>query len=416
MSSGSKSHRFNSNNRKYTATSMSDHQQSLIVKKCSGDRIAKREWKPKSSWDHIRGFVESEIRNGRPQKQLLANLQEQNVPIKMHQLKRLLNDWGLSDRNIRQRNRKYIFETEKRLQAKGKIVRGWKFGDTGQRIKDTQLARIRGSEEDEFAEIQASPGVLVPSPADVMVDTPTDSSIRNIEDLHENGVAEDGFYSITPVQDRGRGSFSTNQPNGTGVPHAQDPMDIDCSNLLESTIERSQMPELMSLNDQQPQEPNVETILDALCSDTDEEESGTSSAEDSDQDDEDTDCDWTDYDFESIGQPPDRATVDDEWEGTTYEPSHEEGMMDLPQVVESIGHDASQLVEWLLDAEFIETPRTQTMTVSPEDFVYHMSRKFRLNLHDWIDEVTRNAENFKTAMESGSKIEKILQGMEQHPH
>ncbi|KAK6543671.1 hypothetical protein TWF694_000409 [Orbilia ellipsospora] len=138
--------------------------------------VTKRQWTPKANWDGIKDYVTTEAGKGTAQRTIVLNLQEQGISIELHQLKRLLKQWGMRDRNLHQRNRKYIFETEERLKKKGKSVHGWKFGDTDQRVKQTQLDRIRESDGREFEDTNATPGNLIPSPVDILLDTPREKS------------------------------------------------------------------------------------------------------------------------------------------------------------------------------------------------------------------------------------------------
>ncbi|KAF3112904.1 hypothetical protein TWF102_004290 [Orbilia oligospora] len=106
-----------------------------------------------------------------------------------YQLKRLLKEWGICDRNIRKKNRKHIFETEKRLKEQGKCVRTWRFKDTRQPVKQSQLATIRRSTGREFQGVKASPGALTVSPAELM------------EENSPTGMSQIGFPSNDHVRE-----------------------------------------------------------------------------------------------------------------------------------------------------------------------------------------------------------------------
>ncbi|KAJ6257350.1 hypothetical protein Dda_8239 [Drechslerella dactyloides] len=144
----------------------------LTITQCSGAGRQKRQYKRKSDWDDIKEYVIAEVKKGRPQLSILADLNRRGVPIKIHQFKRLLKELNISNRNIRQRHRKHIFETEKLARRKGKCIRGWRFGDSGQRVKQSQLDRILQSDGKEFQDIASSPGMLQPSPMSIMDDSP----------------------------------------------------------------------------------------------------------------------------------------------------------------------------------------------------------------------------------------------------
>ncbi|KAF3192694.1 hypothetical protein TWF788_000299 [Orbilia oligospora] len=170
-------------------------QREFSVKAYDGANTQKRRWAPKASWDRIKTFVLDEVTKGKTQKNIIEDLEGQGISIESYQLKRLLKEWGISDRNIRKKNRKYIFETEKRLKEQGKCVRTWRFKDTRQPVKQSQLAAIRRSTRKEFQGVEASPGALIVSPAELMEEDPpvgmsqigfsSNDHVREDEDISE---------------------------------------------------------------------------------------------------------------------------------------------------------------------------------------------------------------------------------------
>ncbi|KAK6532581.1 hypothetical protein TWF281_006764 [Arthrobotrys megalospora] len=161
----------------------------LSIKACDGRDSQKRRWIPTAAWDHIKSFVSDEISKGKPQRSIVADLERQGISIELHQLKRLLKEWGIRDRNICKKNRKYIFETERRLKEQGKAVRTWRFKDTNRPIKQTQLDMIRRSNGEEFEGVEASPGAL--SPAEIMEEDPPISPPE--VDIPSNGPSSEEF-------------------------------------------------------------------------------------------------------------------------------------------------------------------------------------------------------------------------------
>ncbi|KAK6525190.1 hypothetical protein TWF694_005336 [Orbilia ellipsospora] len=158
---------------------MSALEQSISVLRVSKAE-RKRRYTPNATWDHIKDFVCNEAQNGRAQMSIITGLQQRGVDMELYQLKRLLRQWGVSDRNIKQKNRKYIFETEKTARLKGKRIRRWRFRDTGNEVKETQIKRILMADEKEFENIESSPGYLVPSPIDNMTPCPASPQDENI--------------------------------------------------------------------------------------------------------------------------------------------------------------------------------------------------------------------------------------------
>ncbi|KAK6506635.1 hypothetical protein TWF481_005091 [Arthrobotrys musiformis] len=128
----------------------------------------KRRYTPKSSWDHIKPFVSEEIKKGTPHKTIIADLGRRGINIEENQFKRLVKDLGLSDRNLQQRHRKHIFQIERRALKKGIEIRRWRFTDTRQVVKKSQLDRILRSDGKEFEDVVSSPGMLAPSPLDTL--------------------------------------------------------------------------------------------------------------------------------------------------------------------------------------------------------------------------------------------------------
>ncbi|KAF3142097.1 hypothetical protein TWF703_001320 [Orbilia oligospora] len=137
----------------------------------------------------IKFFVLDEVTKGKTQKNIIEDLEGQGISIESYQLKRLLKEWGICDRNIRKKNRKHIFETEKRLKEQGKCVRTWRFKDTRQPVKQSQLATIRRSTGREFQGVKASPGALTVSPAELM------------EENSPTGMSQIGFPSNDHVRE-----------------------------------------------------------------------------------------------------------------------------------------------------------------------------------------------------------------------
>ncbi|KAK6358178.1 hypothetical protein TWF730_007531 [Orbilia blumenaviensis] len=133
-------------------------------KNYDGPNSSKRQWVPTSSWDHIKTYVTHEVSKGKPQRSIVAELGRQGISIELHQLKRLLKEWGIRDRNISKKQRKYIFEMERSLKKQGQYARRWRFKDSNQPVKETQLKVIMKSNEKEFEGIKSSPGPLVYSP------------------------------------------------------------------------------------------------------------------------------------------------------------------------------------------------------------------------------------------------------------
>ncbi|KAF3934373.1 hypothetical protein ABW19_dt0209674 [Dactylella cylindrospora] len=160
------------------------------VKEYKGNAVVKRQWNRKESWDHIKDFVISEVAKKRSQKAILASLHAQGISIERYQLQRLLKKWGVADRNLRQKHRKYIFDTESRLQREGKTVRTWRFGDTRSVIKSSQLESIRQSNGREFENLESSPGNLVFSPVGQVQDGSTISIVTHLPSSNAATPAE----------------------------------------------------------------------------------------------------------------------------------------------------------------------------------------------------------------------------------
>ncbi|KAK6544666.1 hypothetical protein TWF694_001354 [Orbilia ellipsospora] len=166
-------------------------------RQCSPANTRKRQYKWTASWDSVRDFVSREIERGVPHMSIIAKLDEQGRPIKEYQFKRLLKQWGLSDRNLRQKHRKHIFDTERKAQQKGINIRRWRFKDTGQlsaMISDYVDSRTKMDSLD----IEASPGQLAASPFDV-IDAPksldaTTDIVSQANDQEQNRLSlEDDF-------------------------------------------------------------------------------------------------------------------------------------------------------------------------------------------------------------------------------
>ncbi|KAF3926607.1 hypothetical protein AA313_de0207463 [Arthrobotrys entomopaga] len=170
-------------------------------RQCSPANKQKRQYKWTSSWDNARDFISREIQRGVPHQSIIAKLDEQGQPIKKHQFKRLFKQWGLSDHNLRQRHRKYIFGAERRVQQKGVSIRRWRFKDSGQSVKRSQLKSILESDGSEFKNIEASPGQLVASPSDVLDTSPGNlDTITNFEFQEEDRVStEAGSLDLFPI-------------------------------------------------------------------------------------------------------------------------------------------------------------------------------------------------------------------------
>ncbi|KAK6341412.1 hypothetical protein TWF696_008488 [Orbilia brochopaga] len=355
---------------------MSKRQQNLTIQEYSGDRVAKRAYMSMSSWDNIRGFVETAIENGQSQKRLLASLQQQNIPIKMHQLKRLLNEWGLSDRNIRQRNRKYIFETDKRLREEGKVVRGWKFGDTGQRIKDTQLVRIRESAEAEFEDVQATPGVLIPSPEDIMDHSPENSSVGVMEKLNEAPLKQ--FRDTIPVQDFETGYKLASKPQAGDSP--ADSMEVANFEIQKSSLGDPATQSSAFAEDQREAGSDVGCFPDFDQNSNFHDEYEADGYESGDTD--DINSSRTGHNFASRSE----GCVD-------------EGICNLSEAVEALDHGVSESIDLMLEAESQGTSTNQPISLSPEEFASYISTKFRPDLNRWIDEGRAGAAEFKQTVD-----------------
>ncbi|EPS45577.1 hypothetical protein H072_472 [Dactylellina haptotyla CBS 200.50] len=161
---------------------------------------SKRQYTRKTSWDSIREFVSKEVKRGVPHPSIIAKLAEQGQPIERNQFKRLLKRWGLSDRNLRKKHRKYIYEAEQKARREGVRLR-WRFKDTGQSLKKTQLKRIRESNGAEFIDSEASPGQLIKSPTDALGESNGDLEIAsNVESRRENDYSIENFLpNLSPA-------------------------------------------------------------------------------------------------------------------------------------------------------------------------------------------------------------------------
>ncbi|EPS39382.1 hypothetical protein H072_6822 [Dactylellina haptotyla CBS 200.50] len=147
---------------------MSLHNKNIAFRHCSTPIKKKRRYTPNSAWDHIKDFVTLEVHKGTPQMTIISMLEQQSTSIEVYQFKRILKQWGLSDRNIKRRNQKYIYEIESKATKKGVTIRNWRFKDTGQSVKQSVLKRIIESDGKEFESIESSPGLLAPSPIDAI--------------------------------------------------------------------------------------------------------------------------------------------------------------------------------------------------------------------------------------------------------
>ncbi|EPS42593.1 hypothetical protein H072_3366 [Dactylellina haptotyla CBS 200.50] len=179
----------------------------FLIQQCSAAPKIKRGYTRQTTWDGLKDTVSQDIQRGIPHKTILAKIAKLGVSIKPHQFKRLLRDWGLSDRNIHKRHRKYIFLAEKAARIQGIKIQRWRFNDTGQYLDRARIRRILENKEKDFEsktsqfnhsddriypvftlaivqiDVESSPGGLAPSPLPQLDQPQSDNGNPTNEDF-----------------------------------------------------------------------------------------------------------------------------------------------------------------------------------------------------------------------------------------
>ncbi|KAF3937313.1 hypothetical protein ABW19_dt0202255 [Dactylella cylindrospora] len=143
-----------------------------------GARVRKRGYRKNEAWEDHKEFILDLVKNKAKQERILEALKEERgFDTKLNQLKRQLGIWGISKRNLKQRQKKWLFLTNQRREEEGKETRFY-FADTGLEVGEAQVTSIlRGTEDDYPGDLPASPGELefaTPSPEEVDADEDTD--------------------------------------------------------------------------------------------------------------------------------------------------------------------------------------------------------------------------------------------------
>ncbi|KAF3922420.1 hypothetical protein AA313_de0205080 [Arthrobotrys entomopaga] len=126
----------------------------------AGPNRRTRTYRPQSSFEHLRPYISQEIMRGAPHLSIIAAIEEQGHEIDIHVFKRLLRDWGLSNRNLRIENRKWIYEKENEALEKGVKIEKWWFHDTMRLVRGSQIEAIMRSDPARFEHVEASRGHL----------------------------------------------------------------------------------------------------------------------------------------------------------------------------------------------------------------------------------------------------------------
>ncbi|KAF3937784.1 hypothetical protein ABW19_dt0205267 [Dactylella cylindrospora] len=339
---------------------------SLQFRKCLGGNVKKRQWTSKESWENIKDFVVASVKNGRPQKSILEDLKSQGHSIERYQLQRLLKQWGAAKRNLRKRHRKYIFEAEKRLKEKGKTVRGWRYTDTNERVRPSQLDEIRGSDGLDFEGIDASPGALAPSPFDILQDTP--SAITSPIDVFTPGrsIAMFECHHLNLAVGNSQVVEAVEKENENGNTTRSGPMDYDLIEVgtLDGAVEQ-----------REPRPGLIYPFLDPGI------EIGGDSNDDS----------------ESGGSVTEDDALSDS--GATSEaPDSQSELGDLTTLLEGLGDGIISTFEKSNQIDY-ENLRDIMGNLSPEDFSERCSLRFRSELEMYIMEMESYAERLVERVE-----------------
>lgn len=150
-----------------------------------GAKVQKRAYRRNEVWDEHKDFILDLVQRGEKQRNILEALKtERGFNTNLNQLKSKLGIWGVSNKNLAKKQRKWIYLMNRRRQAEGKETVFY-FGDTGQEVTESQLGSIVKGGEREFSamgNIPASPGELE------MVTPPPMAS--GDEDAEDEAIAE----------------------------------------------------------------------------------------------------------------------------------------------------------------------------------------------------------------------------------
>ncbi|KAK6530708.1 hypothetical protein TWF281_007547 [Arthrobotrys megalospora] len=321
------------------------------IRRCAGGVTKKRRYTPKAKWDHIRKQVTEEVRNGTPHLSIIAELKRKDVHIELYQFRRLLREWKLSDKNIKQKNRKYIFQMERCARERGKVIRGWWFGDpnnNGRRVKQTQLNRILQSDGKEFENVEASPGNLVPSPMDIFTPSQTHS---------------EAFISTPPGQMLDA--------------YADDEQDADAEGELEIPAVYSE--QAVDISEESPAEGSQRVTVD-----------GKAEAP-------------TDL---SKPTPPQSFEEEDPTAGlsglsdttgqsdTDGTPQSQDGIVDPSEFLQSLCDDIIQSMDTPKESKVSTLNEAGFELLTPKQLAEHLSEVFRPNLDKWMKGLIEASEHF----------------------
>ncbi|KAK6337000.1 hypothetical protein TWF718_009786 [Orbilia javanica] len=130
-------------------------------KSYDGAKVRKRAYRKNEVWDEHKDFILDLLQRGEKQKSILDALKnERGFNTNLNQLKSKLGIWGVSNKNLAKKQRRWIYLMNQRRQEMGKETMFY-FGDTGQAVTETQLGSIMKEGEKEYSGgIPASPGEL----------------------------------------------------------------------------------------------------------------------------------------------------------------------------------------------------------------------------------------------------------------
>ncbi|KAF3189236.1 hypothetical protein TWF225_002992 [Orbilia oligospora] len=119
----------------------------------------KRKYIPASQWDNHKEFILQKVAEKTSQKGIIEALRlERGVNIKLRQLKRQIEQWGVGRRNLNHRQRAYIWTVYRQRRREGKMSTSFRFKVDGRVVTEKQVEAVIYGDGSDIVDSQNSEG------------------------------------------------------------------------------------------------------------------------------------------------------------------------------------------------------------------------------------------------------------------
>ncbi|KAF3284906.1 hypothetical protein TWF970_011182 [Orbilia oligospora] len=165
----------------------------------------KRKYTPASQWDSHKEFILQKLAEKTSQKGIIEALRlERGVNIKLRQLKRQIEQWGVGRRNLNRRQRAYIWTVYRQRRREGKMSTSFRFKIDGRVVTEKQVETVIYGDGSDIVDSQNSegqtPGLVYFTPM-AMTGDPVDPTVEDYNRIDNiEGEDIDNTVSSAPSE------------------------------------------------------------------------------------------------------------------------------------------------------------------------------------------------------------------------